>query len=168
MQNDKYWRSKIPLPLVLLFILNLLLVMAVEILVIYRYPLEITAQTLEEMDPGYSGSQILSSESRSILCAALVKTESHRTDLVVTKRHSIFFSRVKLLSKQTVTVPTEGELPVYIKTGIHTSEVVIQPNHTVSIRYAAPQNSSTMYLLLPAVLTGLELALWALLRGNRQ
>ena len=74
MHQEKYWASKVPLPMALLFLANILVILAVQILVFYRYPAAPEPASLAKYDPVYASSRILAEDSRNYLTASLVET----------------------------------------------------------------------------------------------
>lgn len=156
MHNDKYYRSKIPLRLVLMFLVNLFLVMAVEILAIYKYPAQLDKSTLAKYDSCYSGCTILSTDSVGKLSCYLVETETGEIHLVTTRIHGIFFSRADIVDVQTVDA---AQTTLSVKIGIRTSEISVT-GQTVSIRFANLanyKNIASYYIALTAVLEAAEL-----------
>lgn len=171
MHREKYWRSKIPLPLALLFLLNVFLIMAVELLVIYKYPADPDGTTLKNYDPAYSQCTILSTDASSYLGGYLVQASDGNPHLIVTKSHPVFLSRAKILHAEPIPSDGSSEQVIYVKNGIHTSEIVITGGDTVTVRYAyggGIKETTTLYLVLGTALEGLELLLWYLItRGTK-
>ena len=165
MHREKYWRSKIPLAL--LFLLNIFLIMTVELLAFYPHPSKLNTAMLENYDPACADCTILSSDTSGYLESYLAQASDGSVHLIVIKSHPVFLKRAKMLHAAPVTVDDSGEQPVYVKNGIHTSEIVITGGNTVTIRYGYDgtlQEMTTLYLVLGAALEGLELLIWHLIR----
>jgi len=167
MHREKYWRSKIPLSLALLFLLNVFLIMAVELLVFYPHPSELDAAMLENYDPAYADVRILSMDDSSYLVAHLVQTPEDSRHLVVTKRHPFIYSRAKIIHAEPLPSDESSEQVIYVKNGIHTSEIAVTGGNMVTMRYGyggGIREITTLYLVLGAVLEGLELLIWHLIK----
>ena len=173
MHREKYWSSKVPLPLALLFVLNVLLIFAAEVLFLYTFPAQPGAEDLAKYDPVYKGSRVLISDERSYLGASLVEASDGQTHLVVTRYHSIAYNRCRILYAEPVEIPASGEQTVSVKNGIHTSEIgignTVADYPFVAIRYSNTgtiREQSVIYMLLAAVLEALELAVFYLIQKN--
>jgi len=170
MHREKYWRSKIPLPLALLFLINIFLIVAVELLVVYKYPAVPDEAALKNYDPIYAQCTILSNDASSYLGGYLVQTSDGSSHLIVTKSHPIILKRAKILHAEALPSDGGNEQMIYVKNGIHTSEIVITGGDTVTVRYSyggGINEMTTLYLVLGAVLEGLELLIWHLIKhGN--
>lgn len=159
MHNDKYYRSKIPLRLVLMFLANVIFMVALEILLVYKYPAVADEAVLGKYDPAWVGSPILSSDESSSLNAYLFEAPNGETRLLVVKRHCIFTGRGKILYNEAVACSEEAQT-ISVKNGIHISEIGIENGNTVTIRYGYSggiKESTAWYLVLGAVLTALEM-----------
>lgn len=170
MQNEKYWHSKIPLSLALLFLVNVFLIVGAELLFFYRYPAQPDAYTLAKFDSVYEGSTILHSDSISYLTASLVETADGQTHLVVIRSHGVAYGRGKIIYSEPVEI-TNSEQTVYVKNGIHTSEIRITGGDTVTIHYGysgGVKEATTRYMFLGAVLEALELLVWHFIKKNLQ
>ena len=153
------------------FLLNVFLIMAVELLIFYPHPSELDATMLENHNPAYGDCRILSMDDSSDLVAYLVQTPEDSRHLVVTKRHPFIYSRAKIIHAEPVASDENGEQVIYIKNGIHTSEIAITGRNAVTLRYSYGGGISevtTLYLVLGAALEGLELLIWHLIKHGRQ
>ena len=182
MSRDTYYRSKIPVKLVLLFLANLLLVIALEILLLYKAPVPLTPDALAAFDPAYENCTILQEHQRGHLWCYLVETEAGETRLIPMKAHGLVFTRGRIYEDQIVTIPENVQETTYnMKIGIHTSTVTVsseplpwmEPQESqdlyMGISYAASSNASetgVLYFILGAVLTFLELAVIQLIKGS--
>lgn len=169
MHKEKYYSSKTPLPLVLLFLLNLFLIVSFQLLFVYKYPAAIDEATLGKIDPAWVGSPILGSDTGTNLNAYLIELPDETDQLIVMKPHDVFRGRSKLLYGEPVCIPGEAEQSIYVKNGIHTSEIVISDDNTVIVRYSYSGGINevmTVYLVLGAALEGLELLVYYLIKKN--
>lgn len=171
--QEKYWASKVPLPLALLFVLNVFLVVVFQLLFFYRYPAQPDAAALAKYNSLYSDCTILNSDSISGLTASLVETDDGNIHLVVTKSHGVAYGRGRILYAEPLEMPDTAEQIVYVKNGIHTSEIVITNivpgDQTVTIRYGYSdgfRSSAIWYIAIAAILEALELMVLHLIKGN--
>lgn len=182
MNRETYYRSKLPVKLVLLFLANLLLVAALEILLLYRVPVPLTGDSLAEFDNVYEHCTILQEHQKGHLRCYLVQTETGEIHLIPVKSNGLIFTRGKLYEDQIVTIPEDIPETTYdIKIGIRTSTVTISPEPLpwmeaqapqtlyIGISYAShgsAQETAVLYFVLGAVLTFLELAVVQLIKGH--
>lgn len=175
MHQEKYWASKIPLSLAILFLVNVLLVVGAELLFFYKYPAQPDEISLAKYDAVYEDCDVFIQDSANYLTASLVKTTEGKTHLVVTKGHSIAFGRGKILYAESVEMPESGELTVYVKNGVHTSEIVLKDIPTgvwaVTIQYGYSggiKETTALYMVLAAALEALELLVRHFIKRNLQ
>lgn len=173
MHQKKYWASKVPLSLALLFLVNVILIAAIQILAFYRYPAQPDPASLARYDPVYEDCRILIGDSVNYLNASLAETNHGQIHLVVTKAHTIAYGRGKILYAEPVEIPSTGEQTVYVKNGIHTSEIAVGntvdgfPHVTIRYGYGGTiKELSVLYMALAAVLEALELIVFHLIRKN--
>ena len=182
MSRETYYRTKLPVAAVLLFFANLLLVMALEILILYRAPVPLTVDALAEFDPVYENCTIVQEHQRGHLRCYLVRTKTGEFRLIPTKAHGLAFVRGKLLEDQIFSLPEDVQEATHnIKVGIRTSTVTVSPEPLpwmeaqvpqslyIGISYASlgsAQESAVLYFVLGAVLTFLELAVIQLIKGH--
>ena len=179
MDRNKYRNSKIPASLALLFALNIFLVIALEILLLYPHPAELTEEYLAGYDAGYQNCTIITSQETGTLRCYLVKTESGAYSMIPTQHHGLFTGKAKIYEKQITTVsPDAAETEITVKTGVHSSLVTVRQEplegygtetfeRYLYILYHASGNMSgtmTLYMVIAAILEGLELAIWHLVR----
>ena len=162
-----------PLSLALLFLLNVLIIAAGQILIFYRSPAQPDAASLASYDPVYEGSNVLISDKSGYLTAALVETSDKQIHLVVTKIHSLAYNRGRILYAEPVELPVSGEISVSVKNGVHTSRILAGntaadfPYVTIEYGYSGTiREQSVLYLILAAVLEALELMAFHLIRKN--
>ena len=179
MHRDSHWRSKLPVFLVALFLLNLVILLALELLLVYRLPAPLTEEALADWDVSYEGCTILDSDSRSHFRCYLVKTASGELRIVPAESHSLLPGRARIL-KNSVTAVAESEEPqeITLRIGIRSTVVNVSPIPmpdpedksgdwylTIFYHGAGSYQAKTMlYTLAAAVLEALELMLWELLK----
>ena len=172
MRKEKYYSSKMPLSLVLLFLLNIILVVSFQLLFRYTLPANADETALSKHDPAFSGSAILSQDSYSMdLNAYLLELPDGSHMLVTTKPHPIIFGRAKLISAQQVDLSIPQDQVFYIKNGIHTSEVIVSANNTVTISYGyggGMNETLALYMVLAAAMEGAELLAYYFIKKNLQ
>ena len=169
MHREKYFLSKTPLPLVLLFLLNIFLIVAFQLLFVFKYPSSMDETVLGKVNPQWADCTILSQDNYSTsLEAYLIENPDGSRQLVTLKPHSFVFGRAKLTDTQMVE-PKEAEQIFYVKTGVHTAEIAVIGGNTVDIKYGYG-GSMTEALALPMVLSaaleGLELLVYYLIKKN--
>lgn len=169
MNKSAYYRSKIPIFLMLLFLANIFLVIAFELMFVYKYPSAIDETVLGKYNPAWAGSTILSQDSYSTsLDVCLAELPDGNRILITTKSHGIAFGRAKLADVQEVK-PGEAEQVFHIKNGVHTSEVLVSNGNTATLTWGYGGTMSeitTVYMFLGGTLTGLELLLFHILKKN--
>lgn len=169
MHKEKYYSSKTPLPLVLLFLLNLFLIVSFQLLFVFKFPADMDETTPGKVNPDWAGCTILSQDSYGTsLEAYLIELPEGSRLLVITKPHSIIFGRAKLVDTQ-ILEPVEAEQIFYIKNGVHTSEIVVTGGDTVTIRWGyggSMTEAMALPLVLSAALEGLELLVYYLIKKN--
>ena len=169
MHREKYYSSKIPLPLVLLFLLNVFLVVVFQLLVSYKLPAKADASVFAKYNPAWAGCTILSQDSYSIdLHTYLLEFPDGSRQLVTTKPHSIVFGRAKIVDTQVVE-PHEAEQIFYIKNAVHTSEIAVLDGNTVDIRWGyggSMVENNVLYLILGAAMGGIELLIYYFIKKN--
>lgn len=167
--NEKYWKSKIPLWMALLFLLNVFLIVAVELLTVYKYPAEVDEALLSRWDPAYTGCTVIAQDDHSRLNCYLAETAGGEFHLVAAKKHPIFHRRVRILSGQKVTVPDIGEYTeLLIKVGLQSATVHVYRNRVdlYFVPASTLQVTSTFYTITAAFLVLLEIGIWELIRRN--
>lgn len=175
MHREKYWASKVPLPLALLFLVNVFLIVGAELLFFYKYPAKPEGADLAKYNAVYEDSDVFIRDDHYSLIASLANTNDGQTHLVVTKTHPLFYSRGKIVYAQPVEMPEAGEVLLRVKTGIHTSEIEIKDIPTgvwsVNVLYGNTGNVreiTVIYMVLAAVLEALELLVIHFIRKNLQ
>ena len=162
--REKYWASKVPVSLALLFLLNVFLVMGGELLFFYKYPSKPEGADLAKYDAVYEGSDVFIQDDHYSHTASLVDTSNGQTHLIVTKRHPLVSTRGRIVYAEPVEMPESGEVLLYVKVGIRTMEIEIKdiPSGvwSVNILFASSGNVreiSVFYMIIAAVLEALEL-----------
>jgi hypothetical protein len=173
--QEKYWASKVPISLTLLFLVNVFLIIALELLFVYQYPTAVDEAVLGKYNPTWSGSSVISRDESSSLNAYLIGTPETETQLLVVKKHSVFFGRGKAIYSAPVEMPESGEVTVSVRNGLHTSQIVIKDIPTgvwsVSILYSYSggiREATSYYMILAATLEALELMVLHFIKKNLQ
>ena len=173
--REKYWASKVPVSLALLFLLNVFLVMGGELLFFYKYPSKPEGSDLAKYDAVYEGSTVFIRDDHLSLIASLADTADGQTHLVVTKTHPLVISRGKIIYAQPVEMPESGEVLLYVKTGVHTAEIQVKdiPSGVwcVNVLFGNTGNIreiSTYYMILAALLETLELMVVHFIKNRLQ
>lgn len=168
MQNEKYWNSKIPVKLAALFLLNVALIIALEVLLLYRFPSPLDEAALAQANPDYIGCRVLSQDSRNSLHFYVVQTANGETELLPAKQHGLFYGRARLLDSKAVALSGLAEETVHVRIGIHTATVHVLNGSTLQrIEYTSSiRETTTFYMVLGAILEGLELALLHILKRS--
>ena len=181
MHKDKYWRSKIPVGLALLFVANLFLVIAIEVLAFYPHPAAITEKDFASVDSIYENCTIVDRDDRTQFQCYLVKTTDDQLHVIPVKVHGLIYSRATIIEKQiTLVSPDIDSTEIIVKNGIHSVTVGVsrepfpgmeQEQHEMylEIIYHGGGSASmvtSLYMVIAAILEALELALWQLLKGH--
>ena len=167
MNSEQHYMSKVPVKLVLLFLANLILIIALEVLLVYRYPSQLTEGNLASFDSTYEGSTIVSSEDVGRLHVYLVKTENGKLHLIPACAHGIVWGRSRIYRDQIAVIPADAEeTTVTVKTGLfHSSAVTVTQDENSGIYAADIRNGlvssakelSSGYLLVAVLLELTEL-----------
>lgn len=179
MSREQHYMSKVPPKLILLFLVNLILIIGLEVLLIYRYPAKLDTQTLASFDDSYEDCTILQAHQRGYLWCYLVQTQEGEIRLIPVRTHSIFFNRGRIYDDQIVTISEDIQETVFpVKLGLHTSTVTVSsepmPNMLtqepsdlyMAISSAASGDAATVYMLLAAVLELAELFVIYKIKGT--
>lgn len=173
--REKYWASRVPLPLALLFLLNMFLVMGAELLFFYKYPSKPEGADLAKYSTVYEGSDVFIQDDHYDLIASLANTADSQTHLVLTKTHPLVYSRSKIVYAQPVEMPEAGEVLLRVKTGVHISEIEIKdiPSGvwSVNILFGNTGNIreiTAWYMVLAALLEALELMIFHFIKTRLQ
>ena len=159
---------KTPLPMVLGVILNLLLVIALEVLLVYRYPVPLTTAELAQVDPNFENYTVVPDDPINGAQFLRVRRSDGRQYIVPTRTHPIFFNRARVYHKEikevddrTGTQAFRLGLRVYQVTA-HPDYLLVQSNGNVSTQ----QTALTYYLCLSGLLTLAELWILEKIRGE--
>lgn len=169
MYKEKYYSAKTPLPLVLLFLLNMFLIVAFQLLFAFKYPTSMDETVLGKVNPQWADCTILSQDNYSTsLEAYLIELPDGSRQLITLKPHSVVFGRAKLMDTQIVE-PEEAEQIFYVKTGVHTAEIAVIGSNTVDIRWGyngSMMEAMALPMVLSATLEGLELLVYYFIKKN--
>lgn len=119
-------RAGVPFYYPLVFFLNIALIIALEILLIYKHPLPLTEKILSQQLTVYENATIRRSTDKTFISWYLVETENGEYHVVPVRRHDLFFNRCKLLDDQIITIPDDtAEMEVTTKAGILSATVLV-------------------------------------------
>ena len=181
MNRNKYWSSKVPVPLALLYVINVFLVMALELLLFYPHPSVLTEAYLADFDSAYENCTIVTSDDVETFRCYLVKMASGDYSMIPTQQHGLISSRAKVYKNQITPVSADTEdVEITVRTGVHSSLVAVSQNPRpgygveTSERYlyilyrgtGSGSGTMTLYMLIAAILEGIELAIWHLITRN--
>ena len=178
MHREKYWSAKVPVVLAVIYTLNLLLVIALEIMLLYPSSLPLTPDSLADFDSSYENCRILDTFQQGKLHCCLVETDRGQIHMIPFQGHSLAASRSRILKKYITIVPEQEQITVPVRIGAHTSQIIVSPEPIpgsefytsglyVSIYYSR-SNSGTLYMVLAGILAVLELGFFQLLKQNLQ
>lgn len=177
LSDDLGRRAGFPWYYPVVFLLNLALIFALELLLLYRTPLPLTQATLAERDPAYADAVIVNSTQNSTVSWYLVETGDGTLHLLPFQRNQINQNRGRLRTNQIVTIEADtAYTEVQTKVGIGSTTVTIgtevEPwadevqEHPLKMRskYAGMNSSGkytvTFFIFLAVALSILESVLW--------
>ena len=124
--EDVNRRAGVPIYYPLVFLLNIALIIALELLLVYKHPFPLTEEILTQQLPAYENASILRATDKTFICWNLVETETGDYHVVPVRRHVLFFNRCKLLKDQIVPVPRDTtEITISTRDGIAGSTVLV-------------------------------------------
>ena len=182
MHNNKYWQSKIPVKLALLYAANLILVILLEILLIYPLSKPLTEANFANMDSRFENCTIITEDETNGLAAYLVEAADGQQYIIPTRQHSIAYNRCRVYNKRIQPIPEgDGSHTVTVRIGLRNIPVTVireqwqvsQDEYTTietlsidSYVSSSYKSTSTLYMIISAVLEFIELAIWQLLKGH--
>lgn len=185
MSENIYRRARLPLYYPLVFVLNMILVVALEVLLLYRTPLPLTVDTLAARDPSYSDAAFQNNTECATIIWYLVETPTGDIQLVPVRKHILFQDRGKLLDNQITVIPADTvHMEVTTRAGIGGATVMIgsevEPwgdevsDYPLQMRSKYSRNATGSaggyaaggYFLLAALLSILESLLWNKLKNG--
>ena len=126
LSDDLGRRAGFPWYYPVVFLLNLALIFALELLLLYRTPLPLTQAALAERDPAYADAVIVNSTQNSSVSWYLVETGDGALHLLPFQRNQINQNRGRLRSKQIVTIEADtAYTEVQTKVGIGATTVTV-------------------------------------------
>lgn len=165
--------SKTPLVFVIALLLNLILVVALEVALLYRIPAPLTPESLERVSARYENCRVygqINMDSNPRIPFYRVLTNDGQTDIIPLQRHSFFPSRAKLSPKkilENINLSGQDTHQVLFGTNIYTvfiSDGNVHAGQTAGGAFL--QAALAKYIGLGAVLAFAELLLLEKLRGN--
>lgn len=185
MSENIYRRARIPLYYPLVFLLNVALIIAIEVLLIYKHPVPLTEAVLNEQSPVYENAVITADDYSGYIQWYLTETETGEYHLIPARRHTLFTNRCKILTDQiTVIPPDTAQMEVQTRTGITGATVQVgtdvepwdegtkQEGLNLRSKYHGYYNNGTGqyaiggYFLLGVLLSLLESFLWNKIKGS--
>ena len=180
--EDVNRKAGIPFYYPLVFFLNIALIIAMELLLVYKHPFPLTEELLAKQLPAYENASILHTTDKTFICWNLVETESGDFHVVPVRRHVLFFNRCKLIPDQIVAIsPDTAETEITTRDGIAGSTVLVgrevapkagvESTGELGIRPKWYGNSSLpaytygFYFLLGLAMSLLEAFLWHKIKG---
>lgn len=164
---------KTPLSFVLFMILNIILVIALEIALLYQFSLPLTSEILKQTDARYENCRVcneINIDTNPRIHFYRVLTQDGQTDIIPLQRHSFFPSRVRLRENKILENINLGEPDTHqILLGTDIYTIFISDGNVHAGRTgggASVQTALTKYLGLGALLAFVELLLLEKLRGN--
>lgn len=151
--------------------LNLILIIALEVLLLFPCSLPVSTQDLAKSDTRYESCTILSETgTRFHAVFYLVATQSGEIELVPVLRHYIFLNRGKVCTGKAVEIlDTEAGENHSFRLGLRSYTVTVSGGTLEVVGGTSPFNSSTVaggYLLLGFLLTVMELFILDKIKGN--
>ena len=164
---------KTPLSFVLVLLLNIVLVVALEVALLYRIPDPLTPESLQIADARYENCRVygqINLDGNSGIRFYRVQTLDGQTDIVPLQRHSFFPSRAKLRENKilkNIDLTEESTEQVMIGTKLYTIFVSDGSVHAGLTGGGSPLSAAlAKYMGLGAVLAFMELLLLEKIRGN--
>ena len=159
---------KTPLPLVLGLILNLILVVALEVLLVYKYPVPLDAAALAKADPGFENCTIQLDDSINQERFLLAQKTNGRKYIVPYRTHPFFFNRCKIYENEIKEADDRIGTQAF-RLGLRIYQVTAYPDFLqVSSNggYAGTQTTLMYYLCLSGFLALVELGILEKIKGE--
>lgn len=186
MSENIYRKARIPLHYPLVFLLNVLLIIALEVLLLYPTPAPLTEALLREQAPAYSAAVIRNHTESADITWYLVEREPEVLEVVPLRKHIFLQTRGRLLTDQITPVSAEAaHVEITTRAGIGGSTVMIgtevepwadehsdyplQMRSKYSRSHLGANGGAAVggkYVLLGIALSLLEGILWHKIRGN--
>ena len=179
LSDDLGRRAGFPWYYPVVFLLNLALILAIQLLALYTTSLPMTEAALAKKDPAYQGAVIRNHTANSSVDWYLVETQSKDLHLIPVHRNMILQNRGKILNKQTVVIPSDTEyMEIQTRIGIGATTVMVGTDvepwadevqeHPMKLRskYAqtggagAEKYTFTLFLFLALAMSIAESVIW--------
>ena len=126
LSDDLGRRAGFPWYYPLVFLLNLAVILAVQLLAFYQTSLPLTEAALAEKDPVYENAVIRNHSGNSTVTWYLVETPDTQLHLVPVQRHMFLPDRGRIRTSQIVTIPSDtAYMEVQTKVGIGATTVTV-------------------------------------------
>lgn len=160
---------KTPLPFVLGMLVNIVLIITIEILLFYRFPVPLDTESLSRMDPRYENCTIADGDDSFMeVDYLLVETAQGQRDLIPVKSHPFFYNRLRIYENKISRNVFVGDRISHFF-GIRNVTVEVAEDYAVTSHgggISGIQAALTYYLVLSGILTLLEQFLWEKIRGE--
>ena len=124
--EDVHRRAGFPWYYPLVFVLNIALIIALELMFVYKLPVPMTGKLISRELPEYENATLHRSLDQSLIGWYLMEMDTGEYHVVPVRRHSVFINRCKLCSDQIVVVPGDtAEMEVTTKAGINASTILV-------------------------------------------
>lgn len=159
---------KTPLPIVLGLILNLILVIALEILLVYNYPVPLDSVSLAKADPNFEGCTISLDDSAGQERFLLAERMDGRKFIVPYRTHPFFYNRCKIYEKEIKEADNRVGTQAF-RLGLRIYQVTAYPDFlqvTSNGGYTGMQTTLMYYLCLSGFLALVELGILEKIKGE--
>lgn len=152
---------KTPLPIVLSLLVNLVLIIALEVLLVYRCPAQLSSSDLAKIDPNFENCTILMNDTVNREQFFLARTQTGRQYVIPTRTHPFFWNRCRVYEKEIKEVDDRVGTMAY-RLGMRLYHVTAYPDYllvTSSGGHTGQQTTMMYYLCLSGFLTLTELGI---------
>lgn len=159
---------KTPLPIVIGLILNLILVIALEVLLVYKYPVPLDSTSLAQSDPNFNGCTISLDDSINQDRFLLAQRTDGRKYIVPYRTHPFFYNRCKIYGKEIKEVDDRVGTQAF-RLGLRIYQVTAYPDFlqvTSNGGHTGLQSTLTYYLCLSGFLALVELGILEKIKGE--
>lgn len=159
---------KTPLPIVFGLLINLVLVIALEILLVYKYPAQLDSSHLAQVDPNFENCTVLLDDSSSRERFLLAQRTDGRKYIVPYRTHPFFYNRCRVYDKEIKEVNDQVNTTAY-RLGMRLYHVTAHPDYlqvSAAGGHTGQQTILLYYLCLSGVLTLVELGILEKIKGE--
>lgn len=158
---------KTPLPLVLALLVNLVLVIALEVLLVYRFPAQLTDRDLAKIDPQFEGCTIVLDDTAVRERFHIATTRDGNRYLIPARIHPFVYTRCRLYPGK-ITLLTGEDTSLSMVLGMRPYTLTVYPDFVSSSTgaHTGQQDILITYLGLALALGILELGILEKIRGE--